>query len=192
MANPSGNNHSLIADQQFPARPGHQIGPRHHKPRISSGIHDLPVATIARRPKISLIYSLLTGIGRRAVRPGLYPPPQSLSLLASAIYLSAVGRISPENHDSSSNQRITFTATVPLLLPNSLNATAAVPFFNGNGRMIRCLAWMAKEALQTRTQRIEVGSRFRSNSSFAATCRSRIQTYDFHRVKNRERRKKRT
>jgi hypothetical protein len=40
-----------------------------------------------------------------------------------------IARIWPENHDSASNQGIAFTATVPDLFPNSLNATAAVPFF---------------------------------------------------------------
>jgi hypothetical protein len=91
----------------------------------------------------------LTGIDRRAVRAGLYPPPHSLSSLTSAVYRPPIARIWPENHDSPSNQRITFPATVPHLFPDSLNATVAVPFLNGNGRQIRCLARLAKRSCKT-------------------------------------------
>jgi hypothetical protein len=36
---------------------------------------------------------------------------------------------------------ITFSATVPHLFPDSLNATVAVAFLNGNGQQV--LAWVA-------------------------------------------------
>ena len=71
-------------------------------------------------------------------------PPSSLSPLESAIYWSPIARIWPENHDSSSNQRITFPATVPHVFPNSLNATVAVPFLSEVGPRVQCLAWLAK------------------------------------------------
>jgi hypothetical protein len=87
----------------------------------------LPVIT-EQKTEISLFYSLLTGIGRRAVRSRLHPPPHSLSLLESAIYLETITRTWPKNRDSSSNQRITFPATVPHSLPNSLKETVTVTF----------------------------------------------------------------
>jgi hypothetical protein len=72
------------------------------------------------------------------------PPPQSPSPLESAIYRPRAARVRPEKRQSASNQRIAFTALVPHLFPNSLNATAVVPFLNGNGPQVRCLAWLAK------------------------------------------------
>ena len=71
----------------IPCSRGAQIGQSWHKPRISSGIQDLLVATRHERPQISLYYSLLTGIDRIAVRSGLDPPPQGLYPLESAIYV---------------------------------------------------------------------------------------------------------
>jgi hypothetical protein len=72
------------------------------------------------------------------------PPPQSLFSLESVIYQPQLAPIWPENHDSSSNQRITFPVTVPHLFPNSLNATVAVPFLSEVGPRVRRLAWMSK------------------------------------------------
>jgi hypothetical protein len=70
-----------------------------------------------------------------------------------------IGQTSPHlagNHDSSSNQRITFPAAVPHLFPNSLNATVAVPFLNGNGPQVRCLTWIGEVELQTRSLKMDV------------------------------------
>src|ERR1700761_1633057 len=39
-------------------------------------------------------------------------------------------------------ERIRFTATTPHSFPNSLKATAAVPFLNENGPRVRCPAWI--------------------------------------------------
>src|SRR5579859_5293127 len=92
--------------------------------------------TSARRPEISLFYSLLTVIGRRAVRLGLYPPPQSPSPLESAICLAQAARIWRDKRDSARQPENQVHCNDTASFPNSLNATAAVPFLNGNGPQV--------------------------------------------------------
>ena len=73
------------------------------------------------------------------------PPPQSLSPLESAIYrdvnsphLAEKPRFCRAFRESGSLR------PTPHLFPNSLKATAAVPFLSESGPQVRCLAWLAK------------------------------------------------
>jgi hypothetical protein len=56
-------------------------------------------------------------------------PPQSLSPLESAIYTAPIAALWPENRDSSSNQRIAFTATVPISFPQFSERNIGSSFF---------------------------------------------------------------